>query len=271
MTLVVRPDLSKRTSLSKSALVQFDLCQTKAWYSIHDPKPFVPSEKTSFGSAVDAAVEKVIEAVRDGQTIDRSLARAAAAEVIERDEAGVDLDAVDHAVAQFVTSVVPEFDFSGAATQVHLDVSLEGLGPTDGHPDIILSSGAVWDVKTGNPKQTARTPELGLYALLAEATTGEPVPEVGYVYYNRKLVSPKWGTVREPVTDEFRRWAYERAAAFIRAKRADETLNRKAAVPQNFSFPGAAAFPSLCLDCPYAPANGGPCALAYREEVSDVA
>lgn len=69
----------------------------------------------------------------------------------------------------------------------------------------------------------------------------------------------------EQVTDEFRRWAYEGAAAFVRAKKADVVLNRKAVVPSNYSFSGGPAWPGKCAGCAYSPANGGPCARAYVE------
>jgi hypothetical protein len=268
---VIRPDLSQRTALSKSALNTFELCQTKAFFEIHDRRPFVPNEKVSFGSAVDAAVEKVIEDIRDGRTIDEGRALAAAEEVIERDDAGVDLRLVESAVTKFVVQAAPEFDFTDVALQAHLNVTLDGLGEIDGHPDIILRTNAPWDVKTGAPKDSAETPELGLYGLMVEAATGETVPEVGYVYYNRKLVTPKWGIVKAPFTDEYRRWAYERAAAYVRAKKADALLNARAAVPMNFAMTGGPKFDGLCGDCVYAPANGGPCALTFNREVSDVA
>lgn len=271
MATVLRPDLSQRTALSKSAINAFELCQTKAWFEVHDRRPFAPNEKVSFGSAVDAAVEKVIEDIRDGRTIDEARAMVAAEEIVERDEAGVDLRAVESAVTKFVVSVAPEFDFSDVALQAHLNVELDGLGECDGHPDIILASNAAWDVKTGAPKDTAITPELGFYGLLIEATTGRTVPEVGYAFYNRKLQTPKWGLVRASFTDEYRAWAYERAAAFVRARGADKWMNdvaRPGRDPINYSFTGGPKFDGLCTDCVYAPANGGPCPMARREEVA---
>lgn len=269
--MVVRPDLSQRTALSKSALNAFELCQTKSWFEIHDKRPFVPNEKVSFGSAVDAGVEKVIEDIRDGRPVDEAKAFGAAAEIIVRDDAQVDFLLVESAIRTFQSQAAPAFDFTDVALQVHLNIELDGLGEIDGHPDIILSTNAPWDVKTGAPKDTAETPELGLYGLMVEATTGQTVPEVGYVYYNRKLVTPKWGIVRAPFTDEYRRWAYERAAAFVRAKRADALLNSRLEVPMNFSFSGGPRFDGLCNDCPYSPALGGPCAMVLNREVPDVA
>lgn len=268
---VIRPDLSQRTALSKSAVNQFELCATKAWFEIHHRRPFVPNEKVSFGSAVDAAVEKVIEDIRDGRTIDEARAMTAAIEIIERDEAGVDVDAVESAVTRFVAQAAPAFDFTDVALQVHLNIELDGLGEIDGHPDIILATNAPWDVKTGTAKDTAETPELGLYGLMVEAVTGHTVPEVGYVYYNRKLVTPKWGIVKAPFTDEYRRWAYERAAAYVRAKKADALLNARTAEPMNFAMTGGPKFDGLCSDCVYNPALGGPCAMTLVREVSDVA
>lgn|GEM_PF-6002073 len=266
MTTVVRPDLSRRTALSKSAVVQFDLCQTKAWFSIHDRRPFVPNEKTSFGSAVDAAVEKVIEDVRDGRDIDEERSFAAAAEIVERDAAGVELSKVESAVRTFRANILPTFDWAEVALQAHLNTNVDGLGEVDGHPDIILASNAVWDVKTGKAKRTAETPELGLYGVLVEAVSGSRVPAVGYIYYDRDLVTPKWGVISAPFTDEYHRWAFERARAFARAKEADALLNAGAERAENYSMVGGPKFDGLCSDCPYSPALGGPCSLVYKKE-----
>ena len=61
MTMTVeRPDLSQRTALSKSVLTAFELCETKSWWGLHDPRPFITNEKVVFGSAVDAGVEVVV-------------------------------------------------------------------------------------------------------------------------------------------------------------------------------------------------------------------
>ena len=54
----IREDLSQRTWLSKSQLNTADMCGQKAWLEIHHRRPFIPTEQTTFGSAVDAAVEQ---------------------------------------------------------------------------------------------------------------------------------------------------------------------------------------------------------------------
>lgn len=259
----MRPDLSQRTALSKSSLVQFDLCQTKSWFEIHHKRPFVTNEKVSFGSCVDAGVEKVIEDLRDGRVVDEARAFSAAAEIAVRDDVGVVFSDVESAIRKFQAQVAVEFDWTDVALQAHLNIDVDGLGEVDGHPDIIFPDNAVWDVKTGKPKKTAETVELGIYGLMVEATTGRRVPEVGYMYYDRTLVKPKWGIVRAPFTDDFQRWAFERASAFARAKRADAELNQPGVEPQNYTMAGGPKFDSLCIDCVYSPVLGGPCAMAY--------
>lgn len=268
--LVERPDLSQRTALSKSVLGTFDICQTKSWYSLHDPKPFVPNEKVVFGSAVDAAVEVVVKYARMGERPDLDQATAAAEEVIARDVVEVDILEVQGAIAGFVATVMPKFDWSYAKTQASITEVLDGLGECNGHPDLILSDGRVFDVKTSSRAKEVPSVELGFYALLVEAESGQPVPSVGYINWVR-LKRPMWQIAEAPVTDELRRWTYERAASYVRAKKADTVLNARADTPSNYSFPGSARFPSLCVDCPWGPALGGPCLVAYREEVADVA
>jgi hypothetical protein len=273
MTVGERPDLSLRTGLSKSVLTTFEWCQTEAWWKLHLPLPFITNEKVVFGSAVDRGVEVYMTAARAGITQDDTdlHARAfdAALQKMEEDEE-IEVDHVEvrHALTSFHRDIIPSFDWTEARTQAAINLPLDGLGECDGHPDVILATNAVWDVKTGSPKQTARTLELGFYALLVEAETGRTVPEVGYIFWNRKLQRPKWGVVTEVVTDELRRWAYEGAAAYVRAKKADEALNAKAATPQNYSFPGGPAWAGKCAGCVYSPANGGPCARAFLEEVA---
>lgn len=266
-----RPDLSARTALSKSALTTFEWCQTEAWYEIRDRRAFIPSEPTVFGSAVDRGVEVYIAAARAGiepDDVDLDARAWDAAEVLlTESDIEVDQLAVSHALLTFGRDIIPTLDWTGAITQHHINLPLDELGECDGHPDVILGRTIV-DIKTGSPKQTARTTELGFYALLREAETGEPVDHVGYLFYNRKLVNPKWGRVFEPVTDEFRRWAYETAASYVRAKRADEVLNRRAEIAGNYTFPGGPAWPGKCAGCAYSPANGGPCVRAYREDAA---
>jgi CRISPR/Cas system-associated exonuclease Cas4 (RecB family) len=273
--MTARPDLTQRTGLSKSALSTFEWCQTESWLSIHHKRPFVPNEPVVFGSAVDRGVEVYITAARAGLT-DTDLADlhvralAAALEVLdENEDIDVSAEAVDKALRSFHRDIIPSLTWTGARTQAHINLELDQLGECDGHPDIIFGDNRVADVKTGSKaKQTARTLELGFYALLVEADTGQPVPSVSYITYARGLNSPRWTVVTEPVTDEFRRWAYEGAAAYVRAKKADEVLNRNAETPSNYSFSGGPAWAGKCAGCVYSPANGGPCVRAFNEEVA---
>jgi CRISPR/Cas system-associated exonuclease Cas4 (RecB family) len=272
--LVERPDLSTRTALSKSALSIFDLCQTKSWFSIHDPKPFVPNEKVTFGSAVDAGVEVILKYARMGESVDLDVASLAAEFVIERDDTPVDILDVQTALATFVTTVQPKFDWAMCGLQSHLTATLEGLGECDGHPDIILADNTILDVKTSARFKEVPSLELGFYALLAEEVDPtRKVPKVGYLNYIRAK-KPYWQIAEALVTEELRRWAYEKSAAYVRARKADAALNARADTPLNFSMGGSAKFPSLCADCPYAPANGGPCLVSLNEptlEIADVA
>lgn len=269
-----RVDLETRTALSKSILNTFEYCQTEAWHKLNNPLPFLANEPVVFGSAVDRGVELYISAARAGiaeDVVDLDLrAMDAALEAIgSYDDVGVDPALVRQALIRFKTDVIPALDWAAARTQVHLNIELDQLGECDGHPDIILADNRVLDVKTGGKhKPTARTLELGFYALLQEAVSGEPVPSVSYVSYARSLTKPIWRIVTEQVTDEFRRWAYEGAAAFVRAKKADEILNRKAEVPANYSFAGGPSWAGKCAGCAYSPANGGPCNRAFIEETA---
>lgn len=272
--LVERPDLSTRTALSKSVLTTFDLCQTKAFYQIHDPKPFVPNEKVTFGSAVDAGVEVILKYARSDQLPELKNATAAAEFIIERDETGVDILDVQFALATFCTSVLPKFDWAMCGLQVHLTATLEGLGECDGHPDIILADNTILDVKTSARFKEVPSLELGFYALLAEEVDPtRKVPKVGYLNYIRAK-KPYWQIAETPVTEELRRWAYEKSAAYVRAKKADVALNARTDAPLNFSMGGSAKFPSLCADCPWSPVMDGPCLVSLNEptlEIADVA
>ena len=263
--IVERPDLSSRTMLSKSALVQYDLCPSKAWYSIHDPRPVEPNEKMTFGSAVDAGVEVIVKALGSGQEADPDRAMDAAAFIVERDGVEVDLEEVDHALRRFGPEVGPKFDWTGAQTQLSLTATIDGLGECNGHPDILLGSG-VFDVKTAARAKTLPSVELGFYALLVEAAFHTRVQTVGYITWVRSS-RPYWQVITEPATDELLRWAHARAGSYVRAKSADATLNTSGE-PTNYSFGGGPKFPGLCGDCPYNPANGGPCQIAYQGEVA---
>ena len=271
--LVERPDLSARTILSKSALVTADLCGSKAWYEIHDRRKLIPAENITFGSAVDAGVEQILTMRRAGLSIDERRFMSAAAEIATRDDIEVDLDEIERALSQFVLVVMPNYDFGFCALQLAIREDLDGLGEAEGHPDVVLQDGSIFDVKTSKrskPADAAATSiELGFYALLAEAEGGT-VPRVGYWTWVR-TAKPMWQTLETPVTDEMRRRAYELAAAYMRAKRADEILNRKADTPQNFTFPSGPKNLGLCGTCQYNPAVGGPCRLAVQGGESDAA
>jgi len=269
MTLVVREDLSQRTVLSKSALTTFDMCQSQAWFDIHERKPLIPSERITFGSAVDAAVEQIATLIRDTGSVDMNIVMAAAQECIDRDETEVNVDEVERAANRFVAEIAPRRDWTGVACQPNIVTALSDLGEISTHPDIVYADNGIDDVKTAKRSKDDRpTLELGFYALAVEAFSGVPVPNVGYLTWVR-VGKPYWQEVSFTVTDELRRWTRERAGAYIRAKKADEILNRKAEIPRNFSFPGGPAFSSLCDGCQYAPANGGECAIAYRGEPND--
>lgn len=259
-----RPDLSKRTALSKSILTTFDLCETKTWLSIHDPRPFVPIEKVTFGSAVDAGVEVIVKGLSSGQEPDIHRAFAAAAEIVERDEVELVFTDVERAIEEFVPQVAGTFSWPLAVTQASITAEMDGLGECNGHPDIIFSDGAVWDVKTSARAKDVPSLELGFYALLTEAASGTPTPFVGYMTWVR-VKKPYWQVAGVPVTDELRRWAYEKSAAFVRAKKADTLLNAKSESPLNYTMGGGPKFDGLCRDCPYNPALGGTCLIAMQE------
>ena len=267
---VDRPDLTKRTALSKSLLGSFDLCQTKTWYGLHDPRPFITSEKVVFGSAVDAGVEVIVKTLSSGQRIDLPRAYGAAAFVVERDKVELVFSEVENAIDSFMYDVVPALDFTRAVTQASVTATIPGLGECNGHPDIIMADGSVLDVKTSGRAKTVPSLELGFYALLLEAA-GTPVPSVGYLNYVR-LKRPYWhgftkrngetmgGSLIVPLDDDLRSFAFEKASAYVRAKRADEYFGGDL----NYAMTGGPRFDSLCLDCPYNPALGGPCVIAVK-------
>lgn len=260
---VVRPDLSKRTALSKSALVSFDICQTQSWFDLHYRLPLIPQERITFGSALDASVEKVIGYLRMEQPVDFDVADAAAAEIVERDGIDVDLEQVRHATRRFVTDIVPDYDFRFARTQAHLTGEHPDLGELDGHPDVILADGRIRDVKSANrAKFDEPTVELGFYAFLLEQAEGVRPADVGYWTWVR-TTRPYWQTLVFPVTDELLRWTVERAAALMRAKRTDERMNAKSANPVNWSMTGGPKYgASSCGTCQYSPM----CPIAFRAE-----
>ncbi|HSN12249.1 MAG TPA: PD-(D/E)XK nuclease family protein [Propionibacteriaceae bacterium] len=268
MTTVVRPDLSARTAISKSALNGFDACQTAAWFDLHQRRPLIPQERITFGSAVDAGVEVIAKFLRAGQTVVMEQAMLAAAEVVDRDEVAVDLDEVEHALTRYMVECAGQHDWSLVRTQEHIAGVLPDLGEVDGHPDLWFPHDAIWDIKTGaREKKDEPTVELGWYALLAAEVVGEPVPTVGYETWAR-TARPHWQRLSFEVTDELLRWTVERAAAYVRAKRADAVLNRNAEVPVNWAMTGGPKYgPSSCATCQYADL----CSIAYRGVSDDAA
>ena len=259
MTLV-RDDLSQRTALSKSQLTVMDMCGQKAWLEIHHRRPFIPDERTTFGSAVDAAVEQALKAP---VIIPSGAMEAAAYSAMERNGVDVDIAEVMVAALDFIRNILPKHDWTGVQLQRHLNTVIEPWGEVDGHPDILLP-GAVWDVKTSaRMKDTARTVELGLYALLAEAE-GHPVAEVGYFCWCRTK-KPYWQTISTPITPEFLDWTRERVDAYVRARNADVLLNGNAPEPVNWTFPSGPKNGGICRTCQYNPTLGGDCRMAVTD------
>jgi hypothetical protein len=253
--IATRPDLSQRTALSKSALVAFDLCQTKAWLEITDRRPMLPNEKVSFGSALDAAIEIVIVGAREGfDALHTMTGVMEAIESIEvRDGMELPTEELLRAVSGFREEVLPKFDWTGAATQPDVWAEIPGLGDCNGHPDIVLANGNPWDVKSSSREKAIPSVELGLYAILMESFEGHPVTEAGYLTWVRSGKG-HWSIQPMAITPEVRRWTWEIARRYVAAKE----LGSPAA------FGGGPKFPGLCSDCSYAPWNEGPCQIAYR-------
>ena len=295
--MVDRPDLSKRLTLSKSALVKFGMCPSKTWQAKHYPRPFIKTPRVTFGSCVDASVEILAACARAGLDLDFDRALAASWEVQNRDGVEVDQEEVELATRRFASDVMPRFDWAFCRTQAHIRLPLFDWGEVDGHPDLIFSSHSVWDVKTSTkPKQTALTVELGMYALMVAEDTGRHVPEVGYLCWvrgetkfwqgfgpdeigERELKTGARKGQKVPtghyipstyVDDDFLRWTREQVSAYVRADRTDDLMNRKllelGREPVNYSSPGGPINVSMCRDCEYAPFLGGNCktAPAYR-------
>ena len=295
----MRPDLSQRTGLSKSALTTFAMCGQKAFQRKYYPRPFLKTERVTFGSCLDAAVESVIINARADEAPDIARALEESRAISERDDIAIDQAEIETALGAFVADVLPTLDWHDCATQAHIHVSLYDWGEVDGHPDLILSTNAVWDVKSArDPKPTARTIEGGLYAMMVAEKSGEPVPEFGYLVWvrdgqywqgfgpdargERELKSgPRKGQMTPtghyiPVTfvdEELLRWTFETVSAYVRADKIDDVLNAKRLAkglpPENFSFPSGPVRGSICKDCEYSPDNGGECRLAVQQGGND--
>lgn len=264
MTLVVRDDLSRRTALSKSQLTSAEMCQTAAWWDIHERRPLIPAEPITFGSAIDAGCEQIVWHAARGQDAGSSPMQAAMEAATRDPDIELDWDEVRDALDRFHAEIVPQFDWVGAVVQPRVEADIPGLGHCNGHPDIILADGTILDVKTSKQAKVAGGLELGFYALLVEAT-GLPVPRAGYLAWVR-VKKPYWQVAIGPVTDELRRYAMSRALAFARARDLDAAVNAGEDAPVNHTLTGGPSRGWKCPTCQYSPANDGPCEIAARGE-----
>lgn len=276
---VVRDDLTRRDPrerISKSFVRKAEGCGNAAWLSIHDPRPWSPPEKVSFGSAVDAGVELLITYLRSDQQPDIRRAHQGAMERVKDDPTPPEPSEVLSALTSWLAwDVVQETDFSYAVTQPHIRLELSGIGEVDAHPDLILKDAGgyehIIDVKTAKaakPANAAATSytELGFYALLREAETGGEVATVAYWTYVRSK-KPYWQRVSAPVTAHLLSVAQVRVAAVARAIEADGLLNDGIAQPANSVFINPPRYG--CGDCEHHPAVGGSC--TWAEELEEVA
>ena len=254
MTVVTRPDLSARTMLSKSAVVGWDMCATKAGYELTERRPLILTEKISFGSALDAATEVLIVGRREGWTEKRVLAGAedAIAQITERDGIPLPESELGVAVRGFWNDVMPTRDWSDVATQPEVTAHIAGLGDVQGHPDVVLV-GEPWDVKSSRYKKDLPSVELGLYAILLEEAYGTEVRQAGYFTWVRGYAKPRWEIQPWEITSEARRWTWARVRQYAQARDAG-------------AFYGAPKYPQLCDGCQYNPAAGGPCQIAWNGE-----
>ena len=264
-----RPDLSERTGFSKSAFSEFEWCQQASWWSKHERRPVIPNPRMTFGSAVDAGVEVLVKAAAAGEPLDFDRAFRSAKDAIEGGGVEIDEDEANYAIERYAVEIIPNHDWHLAVTQRHLHVTLDGIGEVDGHPDILLP-GEVWDVKTSTRnRETAKTVELGTYALMVEEDTGHPVTRVGYFTWVRRVRTPAWQELSYVVDDEFREWTRARWGGYVRANAVDDLMNARAAAlgmePVNYSFPGGPVNGDRCRTCQYSPALGGRCKMAVVE------
>lgn len=247
--LPVRPDLSRRTALSKSEINTARFCETQAFYSRTDPRPWVLTPEMVFGSALDAAIELAVTAVRAGMPVPLTRCIAAGAAVAERDGQPVDLDELKFATEAFEMTVVPLFDWSNALTQHTIRVSLDGLGECEGHPDFVLGS-TVLDCKSSTKAKSEAdiyfAPEMGFYVALREAETGEPVEKVGYLTWVR-LKRPYWQPLVMDVTDDLRAEGMAEAERQINRRRLMDVVAAKGADPSRY-FSGP-TYPKKCMTC----------------------
>jgi CheY-like chemotaxis protein len=247
--LVERPDLSRRTALSKSEISTGTWCELQGFYARTDPKPWTPTPDMTFGSCLDAAVEMAIGFLRSGQPVQIERCLAAAAEVALRDDNPVNLDEIEVALEQFGVAIAPQYDWSHALTQHSITVEIDGLGECNGHPDIILTD-LILDVKSAGRAKSEDDiyfgSELGFYALLRTRETGDPVRHVGYLTWLR-LRKPLWQVLVVPVTDDLLAEAMTRARRQLHLRKLSDTVAAKGADPTLF-FDGP-RFDKKCLDC----------------------
>lgn len=251
---IARPDLSQRTMISKSAVVGWDLCATKAGFEITDRRPLILNEKISFGSALDAACEVLIKGHQKGWDAATAHSQAMDAVMVvgDRDEIELPLEELSKALLGFHDEVIPRFDWTNAKTQPEVSADIAGLGDVQGHPDIILGDYSVWDVKSSSRKKELPSVELGLYAILVEEAQGIEVPQVGYLTWVRQGRG-HWEIQPWLITSEARRWAWARVNQYAKAR-------------ETGAFFGAPKFAGLCDSCQYSPANSGPCEIAWNGE-----
>lgn len=247
--IVTRPDLSKRTSLSKSEIGTGTWCELSGYHARINPRPWSPTPEMTFGSALDAAVEIAVVALRSGQAIPIDRCLAAAAEVALRDEAEINLDEIEIAVEQFGAVIAPAYDWSQAKTQHTIRVEIDGLGECEGHPDLILGD-LILDVKAAgrakNEDDIYFGSELGFYALIRERETGDPVRHVGYLSWLR-LKKPMWQVLVVEVTPDLLAEAVTRARRQLHLRKLADTVAARGADPVLF-FAGP-KFDKKCLDC----------------------
>jgi hypothetical protein len=247
--IVTRPDLFRRTALSKSEISTARWCELQAFYSRTDPRPWIVTPDMAFGSALDAAIEVAVTALRADMAIPTPRCLAAASEVAMRDEQEVDLEEVGNAVELFGVTVAPRFDWSHGQFQQTIRVPIDGLGECEGHPDLLLPD-TILDVKSAKRAKTEADiyfgSELGFYALLRERETGERVKEVGYLTWIR-LKHPLWQTLVVEVTDDLLAEGMTHARRQVQLRKLIDTVKEKGADPTLY-FSGP-RFDSKCLDC----------------------
>lgn len=256
MTLVVREDLTLRTALSKSEVISRHFCGVFGYYSRTMPRPWTPVPDMVFGSALDAAIEQLLKAERDGKPWAEARCIEAASEVAERDGIEVDLDEIRDAVGGFAKDILPLFDWTACALQPSLSAEIEGR-PVNGHPDIILADTTILDVKASNSKSGKTVediwakPEMPIYTALHEAVTGFLPKRLGYLVWRRALATPKW-QVPVPILDADADLAAEGRMELGR----QANLRRQYAALHNADVDPARylegpKFASKCLDCAY--------------------